>query len=136
MDLNSVGRDMVREFIETGNAPKPKGPYSQGIRAGNFVFISGQGPFDPQTGEPTGLDVESQTRQTLQNIEAIIEKSGFSMHDAVSLTVFLKNVEDFAKTNEIYKDFFGEKAPTITIVEANFVAPKVLVTIDAIAYRD
>ena len=127
---------MVREFIKTKNAPIPKGPYSQGIRVGNFVFISGQGPFDPDTGEPTGSDVESQTRQTLQNIKAIIEESGFSMQDAVSMMVFLKNVDDFPKMNEIYKDFFREKAPTITIVEANFVVPGVLVTIDAIAYRD
>ena len=127
---------MVREFIKTKNAPIPKGPYSQGIRVGNFVFVSGQGPFDPDTGKPTGSDVESQTRQTLQNIKAIIEESGFAMHDAVSMAVFLKDVNDFPKIIEIYKDFFGEKAPTITIAGANFVVPGVLVTIDAIAYRD
>ena len=127
---------MAREFIKTENAPVPKGPYSQGIRVGNFVFVSGQGPFDPKTGAATGSDVESQTIRTLQNIKAIIEESGFSMHDVVNMTVFLKDVSDFSRTGEVYKDFFGEKAPTITTAEANFVTPGVLITIDAIAYRD
>jgi 2-iminobutanoate/2-iminopropanoate deaminase len=136
MEQNLVENDMVREIIRTKNAPMPKGPYSQGIKVGNFVFISGQGPFDPETGERAGSDVESQTRQTLHNIRAIVEESGFSMRDVVHMMVFLKNVGDFPKTNELYKDFFGERAPTMTIAEANFVAQGILVTIDAIAYRE
>jgi 2-iminobutanoate/2-iminopropanoate deaminase len=127
---------MGREFIKTDNAPLPKGPYSQGIKTGNFVFVSGQGPFDPKTGKPASSSVESQTRQTLQNIKAIVEKAGLSMHDVVRITVFLKNAADFSNMNEVYKSFFGDDPPARTTVEANFVTPGILVTIDAIAYRD
>ena len=127
---------MLRESIRTDNAPVPKGPYSQGIKAGNFVFVSGQGPFDPKTGKPASSDVESQTRQTLQNVKAILEKAGCSMSDVVRMTVFLKNAADFPKMNEVYKSFFDDKSPTRTTVEANFVSPGILVTIDAIAYHD
>jgi len=127
---------MRKEFIKTDNAPVPKGPYSQGIKTGNFVFVSGQGPFDPKTGKPTSADVESQTRQTLQNIKAIVEKADLSMGDVVRVTVFLKNAADFSKMNEVYKSFFADGPPTRTTVEANFVTPGILVTIDAIAYHD
>jgi len=134
--IYTEGRDdMVREYVKTENAPAPKGPYSQGIRVGNFVFVSGQGPFDPKTGKPTDSDVESQTRQTLQNVKAIIERADLSMHDIVRMTVFLKNAADFPKMNEVYKSFFAENPPTRTTVEANFVTPGILVTIDAIACR-
>lgn len=127
---------LVKQFIKTPNAPLPLGPYSQGIKAGNFVFVAGQGPIDPNTGKITAADIETQTRQTLQNIKGILEASGFSLRDVVKVSVFLKNAEDFQKMNEIYETFFQENPPTRTTVEAKFVAPGMLIETDAIAYRE
>ena len=127
---------MAHEPIRTKDAPVPKGPYSQGIKVGKFVFVSGQGPFDPKTGQPIALDIESQTRQTLQNIKAILENAGYSMADVVNTTVFLKDLSDSQRMNETYKNFFEKNPPTRTTTRADFVTPGILVTIDAIAYRD
>jgi 2-iminobutanoate/2-iminopropanoate deaminase len=127
---------IVRESIKTENAPTPKGPYSQGLRVDNFVFVSAQGPFDPKSGKLVGSDIESQTRQTLENIRAVIERAGLTINNAVRMTVFLKNAADFQRMNEVYRSFFAENPPTRTTVEANSVSPGILVTIDAIAYHD
>jgi 2-iminobutanoate/2-iminopropanoate deaminase len=125
---------MVREFIRTPNAPQPAGPYSQAIKAGSFVFVAAQGPVDPKTGK-MGEEIESQTRQTLLNVKAILEAAGSTMADVVKVSVFLKNAGDFSKMNEIYKTFFPQNPPTRTTVEAKF-AGSMLVEIDAIAFRD
>lgn len=127
---------MTKEFIRTPKAPQPLGPYSQGIRAGNFLFVAGQGPIDPKTGKITGADIETQTNRTLQNIQAILEASGFSLRDVVKVSIFLKNASDFQKMNEAYKTYFPENPPTRTTVEAGFVAPGMLVEIDAIAFHE
>lgn len=124
---------MTKEFIRTPNAPQPIGPYSQAIKAGNFLFVAGQGPIDPKTGKITGQDIESQTTRTLQNVQAILEASGLSLRDVVKVSIFLKNAADFQKMNETYKKFFPENPPARTTVEAAFVAPDMLVEIDAIA---
>ncbi|HXY82402.1 MAG TPA: Rid family detoxifying hydrolase [Candidatus Saccharimonadales bacterium] len=125
---------MVREFVRTANAPQPAGPYSQAIKAGPFVFVAAQGPVDPKTGKMAD-DVESQTRQTLLNIKAILEASGSTMADVVKVSVFLKNAGDFSKMNDVYKTFFSQNPPTRTTVEAKFAGP-MLVEIDAIAFHD
>jgi 2-iminobutanoate/2-iminopropanoate deaminase len=127
---------VTHESISTEAAPIPKGPYSQGIKVGKFVFVSGQGPFDPKTGQPVALDIESQTRQTLQNIKAILESAGYSMADVVNTTVFLKDVSDFQRMNETYANFFEKNPPARTTTRADFIIRGILVTIDAIAYRD
>ena len=127
---------MTKEFIRTPNAPQPLGPYSQGIRTGNFLFVAGQGPIDPKTGKIIATDIETQTSRTLQNIQAILEASGFSMRDVVKVSVFLKNATDFQKMNEVYKTFFSENPPTRTTVEAGFTAPSMLIEIDAIASHE
>jgi len=111
------------------------GPYSQGIRAGQFLFVAGQGPADPKTGK-MALDIETQTRQTLHNVKAIVEASGFSLSDVVKISIFLKNGSDFQKVNDVYKTFFQNNPPARTTVEVKFVAPDMLIEIDAIAYRD
>lgn len=131
----SVNVKMIKDFIRTQNAPQPLGPYSQGIKAGNFLFVSGQGPIDPKTGKMIEADIEKQTHQTLQNVKAIVEASGFTMNDVVKVSIFLKNASDFQKMNEIYKTFFPEKPPTRTTVQAEFVAPGMLIEIDSIACR-
>jgi len=126
---------LVIQFIRTPDAPQPLGPYSQGITAGQFLFVAGQGPANPKTGK-IASDVETQTRQTLQNVKAIVEASGFSMSDVVKVSVFLKNGSDFQKVNDVYKTFFQNNPPTRTTVEVKFVAPDMLIEIDAIAFRD
>ena len=125
---------MPTQIIRTQDAPQPMGPYSQGIKAGQFLFVAGQGPTDSKTGKMAS-DIETQTRQTLHNVKAIIEAAGFSLSDVVKTSIFLKNGSDFQKVNEVYKTFFQNNAPTRTTVEVKFVAPNMLIEIDAIAYR-
>jgi len=124
---------MTKEIIRTANAPQPLGPYSQGVKIGNLLFISGQAPIDPKIGKVSADDIEMQTRQTLQNIKGIVDASGFSMQDIVRVTIFLRNADDFKRMNEVYKTFFAENPPTRTTVEAKLVAPNMLIAIDAIA---
>jgi 2-iminobutanoate/2-iminopropanoate deaminase len=127
---------VTKQFVRTTKAPSPVGPYSQGIKAGNFLFVAGQGPVDSKSGKIVGDDIESQTRQTLENIKAIVEASGLSLHDVVMVSVFLKNPDDFRKMNEVYKSFFAENPPTRTTVAADFVASGMLIEVNAVAYRE
>ena len=126
---------MAKQFTRTSDAPQPMGPYSQGVKAGQFLFVAGQGPADPKTGKMSS-DIEAQTRQTLYNVKAVIEASGFSLTDVVKTSIFLNNAGDFPKVNNVYKTFFQNNPPTRTTVEVKFVAPEMLIEIDAIAYRD
>ncbi len=126
---------MDKQIIRTQDAPQPMGPYSQGIKARNFLFISGQGPIEPKTGQVIGADIEKQTRQTLTNVAGIVEASGLTMGDVVKVSIFLRNMENFKKMNEIYKTFFSENPPARTTVEAKLPLPDMLIEIDAIAYR-
>ena len=126
----------VRQLVRTPNAPQPVGPYSQGVKAGNFLFVAGQGPNDPKTGHMAGEEIETQTRQTLMNIKGIVEASGLSMRDVVKVSIFLKSVDDFKKVNEIYKTFFPEDPPARTTVEAKLPVQGMLIEMDAIAYRE
>jgi 2-iminobutanoate/2-iminopropanoate deaminase len=126
---------MVKQYVRTPNAPQPIGPYSQGVKAGNFLFVAGQGGGDPRTGQITG-DVENQTRQALTNIKGIVEASGLSMKDVVKASIFLKNLDDFKKMNDVYKSFFPENPPARTTVEAKLPGQGMLVEIDVIAYKE
>lgn len=125
----------MKQLIRTPNAPQPLGPYSQGVKAGNFLFVAGQGAAEPKTGQMTE-GVETQTRQTLANIKGIVEASGFSMCDVVKVSIFLKNMNDFKKMNEVYRTFFPEDPPARTAVEAKLPAQGMLIGIDVIAYRE
>jgi 2-iminobutanoate/2-iminopropanoate deaminase len=126
----------MKENVKTQNAPQPLGPYSQGVKVGNFLFVSGQGPINPRTGKIDETEIEAQARQALQNIKAIVEASGYSLQDVVKVSIFLKRASDFQKMNEIYKTFFQENPPTRTTVQAEFVTPNMLIEIDAIACRE
>jgi len=125
----------LKQLVRTPNAPQPLGPYSQGVKAGNLLFVAGQGAADPKTGQ-MAEGIETQTRQTLANIKGIVEASGFSMRDVVKVSIFLKNMDDFKKANEVYKTFFPEDPPARTTVEAKLAAQGMLIEIDAIAYRE
>ncbi len=124
---------MAKQFVRTNNAPQPSGSYSQGIRVGNLLFVAGQGPADPKTGKPPGADIETQTRQTLQNIKGIVEAAGLSMQDVVKVTVYLRNANDFGKMDAVYKTFFPENPPTRMTLEAGLPLASALIAIDAIA---
>ena len=124
----------MKEVIKTDKAPAAIGPYSQGYKAGDYIFVSGQGPLDPQTGKVKGDTIEEQTRQTLENIKAILQANGASMKDVVKVTVVLTDLSNFKPMNEVYKTFFSEPFPARITYGASLALTRMLVEIDAIAY--
>ena len=115
-----------------GDVPKPVGAYSPAVRAGDFVFISGQVPVDPKTQEVVSGDFQTQTRQTLSNVKAALAAGGASLDDVVSVIAYLADVDDWGKFNDIYKETFRAPYPTRTAVGA--ILRGFLVEISAIAY--
>lgn len=122
------------KVILSKKAPQPVGPYSQGIEAGGFLFVSGQLGIDPETGAKVEGGIEKETEQTLKNIQAILEEAGLKLKDAVKVTVYLRNISDFSKMNEVYSRFFTDNKPARACVEANLVKD-FLVEIDCVAVR-
>jgi 2-iminobutanoate/2-iminopropanoate deaminase len=123
---------MVKEVFKTNRAPAPIGPYSQAVKAGSLLFISGQGPIDPKTGKKVAGDIKEQTRQVLENIKGILEAAGLTLENVVKVNVYLKNMSDFPKMNEVYKEYFKENPPARTTVQAT-PPDDIDVEIDAIA---
>jgi len=123
----------VKDVIATEKGPKAIGPYSQAIRANGFVFISGQVAFDPATGQLVGGDVAQQTARVLDNLKAIAEAAGSSLDHAVKVTVFLKDMNDFAAMNEVYARYFPHDSPARATVEVARLPRDVRVEIDLIA---
>jgi 2-iminobutanoate/2-iminopropanoate deaminase len=122
----------MNEKIATPNAPQAIGPYSQAIRLGDFLFVSGQIAIDPQTANIIEGDIEAQTEQVLKNIAAIIEAAGMSLQDVVKCTCFLKDMNDFVKFNAVYESYFGEILPARETVEVARLPKDVLVEVSAI----
>ena len=116
--------------------PTPRGPYSPAVRAGNFIFVSGQGPIDPKTNQFSFGDIQHETRIVLNNIKSILEGCGASIADVVKCSVFLSDGKDFGAMNEVYAEFFGTAKPARTTVEAKFAEPRMKVEIDCVAYRE
>ena len=102
---------MAKTAIHTENAPAAIGPYSQAIKAGNTIYVSGQLPIDPKTGEFAGEDIESQTRQSLTNVQNILREAGADMDNVVKTTVLLADIADFAAMNGVYAEFFSAPFP-------------------------
>lgn len=123
------------ERITPPGVPTPRGPYSPAVRAGDFIYVSGQGPVDTSTNQMSLGDVQHETRLVLNNIKKILEGCGASMADVVKCSVFISDGRDFAAMNEVYAEFFGENKPARTTVEAKFAIPEMKVEIDAIAYQ-
>jgi 2-iminobutanoate/2-iminopropanoate deaminase len=123
------------ERITPQGVPAPRGPYSPAVRAGDFVFVSGQGPIDPATNRLSFGDIRHETRLVLSNIRKILEGCGASLSDVVKCSVFLADAGDFTAMNEVYAEFFGDQKPTRTTVEAKFVLPEMKVEIDCVAYK-
>ena len=125
---------MDRTVISTPNAPSAIGPYSQGIRAGNLLFVSGQVALDPATGKVIDDNsIGAQTRRVLENLRAIVSASGATMENIVKTTVFLKNMNDFAEMNSVYAEFFSSNPPARATVEVSRLPRDVSVEIDCIA---
>lgn len=124
----------MREIISTEKAPGAIGPYSQAVKAGSFLFCSGQLPINPATKEIVEGGIEEQTKMALENLKAIIEAGGSSLSNVVKTTVFLKNMNDFAKMNGVYATFFKENPPARAAIEVGRLPKDVLVEIEAIVY--
>ena len=123
------------ERITPPGVPAPRGPYTPAVRAGDFIFVAGQGPTDPATNKMSYGDIQHETRLVLGNIKKILEGCGAAMEDVVKCSVFLADAKDFAAMNEVYAEFFGNAKPARTTVEAQFASPPMKVEIDCIAYK-
>jgi 2-iminobutanoate/2-iminopropanoate deaminase len=123
----------VREIIKTEGAPTAIGPYSQAVRAGGFIFCSGQIPLDPKTGEFVAGGVAEQTEQVMRNLTAVLEAAGSGLNRIVKTTVFLADMNDFAAMNEVYGRYFQENPPARATVQAARLPRDARVEIEAIA---
>jgi 2-iminobutanoate/2-iminopropanoate deaminase len=125
---------LPKKFVETLDAPKPIGPYSQGVIAGGFLFASGQIALHPKTGELVGgNDVAAQTEQVFQNLLAVLKEAKMGPENVVKATVFLADMKDFPKMNEVYERYLGKEPPARSTVQAAGLPKSVKVEIDVIA---
>ena len=122
------------ERLSVPGTPGSHGPYSQVVRAGAFLYISGQGPIDPATDQFSFGDIRHQTALVLQNVRTILAGCGASMADVVKCSVFLAEASDFTAMNDVYASFFGSGAPARTTVQATLVEPGMKIEIDCVAY--
>lgn len=123
----------MRERVQTENAPAAIGPYSQAIKAGGFVFVSGQIPLDPQTGQFVSGGIAEQTVRVLKNLAAVLEASGSSLNQVVKTTVFLADMKEFTGMNEVYAEFFPDPPPARATVAAAGLPRDARVEIEAVA---
>ncbi|MBD7914910.1 RidA family protein [Clostridium sp. Sa3CUN1] len=123
---------MQKEIISTTNAPAAIGPYSQGIKIGDMVFTSGQLPVNPATGEVV-TEIKAATKQSLENVKAVLEQAGSSLDKVVKVVVFIKDMNDFAQVNEVYGQYFTENAPARSCVEVARLPKDCVVEIEAVA---
>jgi len=124
---------MKKKVIQTKGAPKAIGPYSQAIQAGNFLFLSGQIPLDPKTGELVKGDIRKQTQQVLENIKGVLESQGLGMENVVKATLFLKDIGNFNQVNEVYANYFPSSPPARSTVEVAKLPRDADIEIEAIA---
>lgn len=125
----------MNQIIHTDKAPAAIGPYSQAVKAGNLLFVSGQIPIDPATGAFAGDDINSQTRQSLTNVKAILEAAGYCLADVVKTTVLLADMADFAAMNAVYAEFFTENYPARAAFAVKDLPKGAKVEIEVIACR-
>lgn len=125
---------MIERIVSPG-APQPRGPYSHAVRAGDFIYVSGQVAINPKTNQFEPGTVADETRRTIENIRAILQAAGADLADVVKCSVFLADIRDFAAMNEVYAQFFGEAKPARSTVHAMLPAPGMKVEIDCVAYK-
>ena len=122
----------MKEIISTQNAPAAIGPYSQAVKAGNLLFVSGQIPLDHATGEVVEATIQAQTTRSLNNLKAIVEQAGGTLADVVKTTVFLKDMGDFAEMNAVYQTYCQSDCPARSAVQVAKLPKDVMVEIEAI----
>ena len=126
---------MNRKTIVSDDAPKAIGPYSQAVEAGDLVFVSGQIPIDPKSGNVVQADIKAQTRQVMDNARAILAAAGCSMKDVVKSTIYLKSMDDFASVNEVYGGYFPSDPPARATVEVSRLPKDSAIEMDFIAVK-
>lgn len=129
-----MSSQIVFETIQTTDAPAAIGPYSQGLRVGNLLFISGQLPLDPETGEFVSGGIESETHQVIKNIQVIVEAAGGDLSRIVKTTVFLKDMQNFESMNGVYAKYFGASPPARSAIQAAALPKNANIEIEAIAH--
>jgi 2-iminobutanoate/2-iminopropanoate deaminase len=127
---------MSIQKIFSASAPQPIGPYSQAIQVDKLIFASGQIALDPQSGDLVEGDVGTQTKQVIENLKAVLESAGSSLAKVVKTTIYLKNMDDFARVNEVYGSYFAQSLPARSTVEVARLPKDVFVEIDCIASLD
>jgi 2-iminobutanoate/2-iminopropanoate deaminase len=127
---------MANTIIKSNNAPAPIGPYSQAVVAGNTIYCSGQVSIDPTTGKLNNPDLQTETTQVMQNLNAVLTEAGFEFKDVVKCSIFLKDMNDFAEVNQIYGQYFTESPPARETVQVAGLPLDVNVEISLIAVRN
>jgi len=122
-----------KKVIQTEKAPRAIGPYSQAIQAGSFLFLSGQIPLDPRTGELVEGDIRQQTKQVLENLKEVVESEKLEMKDVVKVTIFLKDIGNFNQVNEVYATYFPSSPPARSAVQVTKLPRDAEIEIEAIA---
>jgi 2-iminobutanoate/2-iminopropanoate deaminase len=133
--LETIAEEPVRNAIVTEKAPKPIGPYSQGIIEGDVIFLSGQGCINPLTGKLELGDVRSETKRTFENVRAILQAAGSSLNHVIKCNVYLRDINDFAAMNEVYETFFAAPFPARTTIQAGALPGGIAVEIECIAKK-
>lgn len=133
--MRKGGVNTMLKVISTNKAPKAIGPYSQAISVDGFLFLSGQIPLDPETGEVVGNDIRLQTGQVLKNIQAILEEEGYLLNNIVKTTIFIKDMNHFPVINEEYSRFMRGHNPARSTVEVSRLPKDVMIEIEAIAKK-
>lgn len=126
---------MANKIVKTDKAPQAIGPYSQGIIAGQMVYTSGQLGMDPTTGDLVSTSIEDEARQSLKNLEAVLNEAGVELSDVIKTTVFVKDLNQFANINEIYSEFFSDNKPARSCVEVARLPKDANIEIEAIAMK-
>ena len=124
---------MTLRFLSTDKAPSAVGPYSQGVKAENIIFSSGQLPIDPKTGELSKGDIQKETRLCLENVKAVLEAGHATIENIIKVTVFVKDMNNFSSINEVYAEFFGDHKPARSLVEVARLPKDADIEIEAIA---
>ena len=126
---------MEKQAVWPKSGPQPKGPYSPAINFGNLVFVSGQGPADPKTGQIIQGDLIDQMKMVMENLRIILEEAESSLKNVLKVTVYLADMNEFARMNELYKDYFGPVYPARTTIQAARLPFDISIEIDVIAYK-
>ena len=124
-----------KKIVNTANALQSIGPYSQAVEAGGFVFVSGQIPIDPKSGNVVQVDIKAQTRQVMENAHAVLSAAGCGMSKVVKATIYLKNISDFVEVNEVYGGYFPSDPPARATVEVSRLPKDVSIEMDFIAWK-